>query len=379
MKTVCKADLCAGCMACVDACPKAAIKIVDGLRSLNAVIDEDKCVNCHLCHQVCQQNEAPALLPPQKWYQGWAADQTIRSRGSSGGVATALALSFVKEGGVVCSCAFENGAFGFRLATTEEAVLKSSGSKYVKSNPVGCYKKIKELLQAGKKVLFIGLPCQSAAAQKYIGSKRAENLYTVDLICHGTPSPKLLEKFLKEAGHNLHTLKDISFRNKILFRLGVAGKPLLSSGQKDAYTLAFINGLTYTQNCYRCHYAKTERVSDITLGDSWGSELEIPVQQKGVSLILCQTAKGVALVEGGDLELLPVDLQASVAGNDQLRAPSEKPQQYDVFFDGIAAGRRFRSMVAKCYPKQYYTLQAKHRLKQFARLAKTALGKGKTN
>ena len=76
---------------------------------------------------------------------------------------------------------------------------KFVGSKYVKSNPIGIYSKIEEHLKAKEKVLFIGLPCQVAGLKNYIkrlDKSFQDNLYTVDLICHGTPSPRLLEQFL---------------------------------------------------------------------------------------------------------------------------------------------------------------------------------------
>ena len=359
MKTVCEKNRCAGCMACVDICPKSAITIADELYAYNAVIDEDKCVACNLCHQICQQNQEPELTSPIAWYQGWSADPAIRSRGSSGGVATALALSFVANGGMVCCCLFENGEFRFQLATTPEDVLRSSGSKYVKSNPQGCYQKVKQLLKDNKKVLFIGLPCQVAAMKQYAGSKYADQLFTVDLICHGTPSPQLLKQFLKESKYSIDSIKDIRFRKKVTFQLAVSEKPIMGKGLKDAYTLAFINGLTYTENCYTCRYARKERAADITLGDSWGSEIHIEEQYKGISLILCQTPKGVALAENSGLHLLPVDLNSAIQGNDQLQHPSEKPNCQRRFFKGITAGRRFITMVARCYPKQYAKLQVK--------------------
>ena len=367
MKTVCRIDQCAGCMACVDTCPKAAVEIAQGLGAWNAVINEEKCVDCGLCHRVCPQNEAPAFHEPQKWYQGWAEDEEIHRRGSSGGVATALALAFVKNGGAVCSCVFDNGEFRFRIAEAEAEVLRFAGSKYVKSNPQGCYTEIKALLKAGKKVLFIGLPCQSAAAQKYVGSQYAKELYTVDLICHGTPSVQLLDKFLQEKKYELSSLEELKFRDKCLFQISVKGKPVLTPGLRDAYTLAFTQGLTYTENCYHCPYARKERVSDITLGDSWGSELDEATQKKGLSLILCQTQKGIDLAESSGLKLLPVDLDASVAGNDQLQHPSQKPGCREAFLRGITAGKSFHSLIAKCYPKQYYKIWLKHIL---ARLRK---------
>ena len=89
MTTVCELNKCTGCMACVDICPKNAINIKDSLDAYNAVIDADKCINCNLCHKICQNNNNVELSKPIKWYQGWAEDEDVRSRSSSGGAATA--------------------------------------------------------------------------------------------------------------------------------------------------------------------------------------------------------------------------------------------------------------------------------------------------
>ena len=52
--------------------------------------------------------------------------------------------------------------------------------------------------------------------------------------------------------------------------------------------MAFLCSLMYTDNCYECKYAKLERVSDLTIGDAWGTELTEEMKQ-GVSLALSQT------------------------------------------------------------------------------------------
>lgn len=66
-------------------------------------------------------------------------------------------------------------------------------------------------------MLFIGLPCQVAALNNYIKDKK--NLYTVDLICHGSPSPIILEKYLAENYVDIRKIKDLNFRNKDGFGL----------------------------------------------------------------------------------------------------------------------------------------------------------------
>lgn len=135
MKTVCDVNKCAGCMACVDICPKGAIKIEDSLVAYNAVMDEEKCIDCGACKKVCQKNNPCASTSSVEWYQGWAQDEELRIRCSSGGFAAAISKTFVEDGGMVCSCVFRDGGFTFEFAGKVEELSKFTGSKYVKSNP----------------------------------------------------------------------------------------------------------------------------------------------------------------------------------------------------------------------------------------------------
>lgn len=199
MKTVCENDKCTGCMACIDKCPKNAIIIKDTMVAYNAVINENKCISCGLCEKICQNNAVLKRLEPQVWYQGWCSGEKRRCEGSSGGAAMALAAAFIQKGGKVASCMFYQGEFIFKLVSEEKDLVDFAGSKYVKSNPSGIYTIIKEELKKKVNVLFIGLPCQVAAVKQYVGDNLAEAyLTTIDLICHGTPSPKMLEKFLSQ-------------------------------------------------------------------------------------------------------------------------------------------------------------------------------------
>ena len=141
-------------------------------------------------------------------------------------------------------------------------------------------------------------------------------------------------------------------------------KRISFDAQQDLYTFAFLTSLDYTENCYSCRYATLDRVSDITLGDSWGSELSREEQKKGISLILCQTEKGVELVKSAGFELEEVDLDKAVTANHQLRHPSEMPDKRNTFFESVDRG--FHYAISKCYPKMYY----KRRLKAFLQKTK---------
>ena len=349
MRTVCGKNKCNGCYACISKCSKNAIHIKDNIKTYHAVIDETLCVNCGQCENVCPVNHSVSHSQPVLWRQGWAADEKMRSNASSGGLASALAIGFIHAGGVVCSCVFDNGEFVFDFADTEYDAIKFAGSKYVKSNPDGVYKRINQYLAKGKKVLFIGLPCQVAGVRAY--TKDHALLYTVDLICHGTPSPKTLQMFLREKGLRIEGITDLRFRKKTDFYLSDGNKSIEPPAVRERYTMAFLGALCYTENCYSCEYATTERVSDITLGDSWGSQLPEEEQKKGISLILCQNEKGKELLSLASLHLEDVDVERAVANNRQLNKPSNMPKERNRFFQKVASKNSFTKAVSMCYPR----------------------------
>lgn len=346
MKTVCELNMCNGCMACVEKCHRNAITIKDDLKYYNALIDTKKCVDCGLCTKVCPRENDNDMSKPKWWYQGWA-DSEIREHASSGGAASAIIRAFIKNGGYVASCLFDSGKFVFEVTNEMAVARKFAGSKYVKSNPEKIYGKIQSLLKANQKVLFIGLPCQVAAVNQFIKDKT--NLVTVDLICHGTPSPYLLKKCLQEYGHDINTLTDINFRIKSLYELNRDGKPIAAFHTMDNYLIAFLHSYDYTENCYSCKFATLDRVSDITLGDSWGTELSGEVKN-GVSLILCQSEKGKELIESAGLNLLDVDINNAISHNEQLNKPSKCSKSRDQFFENYNRYNNFGKALVKTAP-----------------------------
>jgi coenzyme F420-reducing hydrogenase beta subunit len=351
-ETVCEKNKCVGCMACLSVCLKDAIQINDSLEAYNAVIDQNKCVNCGRCHVICQNNRDLNLTHPVAWYQGWAADSNVRERASSGGLASALEIGFINKGGIVCSCVFDKGEFRFTIAGMTEELKKFKGSKYVKSNPQGIYDEINKEVRDGKLVLFVGLPCQVEAVRNYVGEKYQSQLYTVDLICHGTPSPILLKDYLKQCGYKIEDIDSITFRKKASFGVRCNDIPTSYPGKVDQYSLAFLCNVDYTENCYSCRFAGINRGSDLTIGDSWGSELSTGEKKKGISLILYQNDKGKKLLEWADVILHDVDLDKAISYNPQLRKPCDKTKKYDIFFSGYHGdfkAKAFEVLTWKCF------------------------------
>lgn len=321
MKTVCNENQCTGCMACVDICAKNAIHIVDAIDAFNAVIDEGKCVNCGMCEKVCQQKNVPQLRSPIIWKQGWTYDDKTRMRSASGGIATELARTFIEKGGKVCSCLFRGGNFVFDIVEDVNRLDCFAGSKYIKSNPIGIYKTIKRELAKETEILFIGLPCQVVALRNYVGDSLSERLTTID------------------------------FRVKGNFQVSEKTRTIATRGVCDRYMISFLTALSYTENCYSCKYAQEKRPGDITLGDSWGTELPENEWKKGISLILCQTEKGITLSESANVKIVDVNVDKAKSHNHQLEHPSKAPKSREKFIKHIKHGMKFNRAVLLALPK----------------------------
>lgn len=110
-----------------------------------------------------------------------------------------------------------------------------------KSSPKTIYIDVDKKLKDGEKVLFIGLPCQVAALRNFTNNH--DNLCTVDLICHGSPSPELLRMYLKEKSVDIKALNELDFREKTLFGLRLSDKNIDFPRIVDMYTYTLVEFL----------------------------------------------------------------------------------------------------------------------------------------
>lgn len=355
MKTVCDFDMCVGCMACVGVCHKNAITIDKSVMAYNAIINEDKCSSCDMCKKICQNNNELDFYDQINVYQGWARDEILRAQGSSGGVATAIMHKFIQDGGIVCSCLYKNDDFVFEFVNKIDEITKFSGSKYVKSNTNNIYQEIIQQLKNQNNVLFVGLPCQVAGLKTLVDENLSRYLYTIDLICHGTPDIKIFKKYVNSQKYDLKSVDKIIFRDKEKYKIYGIKKgermPVVPEGIEDNYLFAFMNGLCLTNNCYYCKFARLKRVSDITLGDSLGSSLQ-KEREQGISLILCQTEKGQGLIQNSNISLNVVDLDNAIKNNQQLSHPITMPNNRDRFFRILEKVKSFSITMLFLYPKR---------------------------
>ena len=141
----------------------------------------------------------------------------------------------------------------------------------MQSNTENTYEIVRDLLKDGKKVLYSGCPCQIAGLYSFIGEKN-DNLFTIDLICHGVPSTKILQKYLKDS-YDCKEIKRLDFRDKSVFGWSTEMNIYMNNGEevhtrasKDSFYQAFLSNLSLNPNCENCQFSRLPRQGDISIG-----------------------------------------------------------------------------------------------------------------
>lgn len=362
---VCDIQKCTGCEVCTQVCPHSAISMQpDEEGFLHPSISNDKCVTCGICQFRCPVNTPPIKIKTNKVYSGWSNDEHIRMGSSSGGAFTEIAKLILARGGVVFGVTMDEKQQARHISIEKESELSMlRGSKYVQSIIGNSYKKAKYFLDAKREVLFSGTPCQIAGLQNFL-HKKYDNLTTVDIICHGVPSPKVfedyktyIEKIIKERIH------DIKFRCKksswIFFNMGINRQveengninySYIGNYYADPYIRGFLRDNILRPNCHHCQYTSVDRVSDFTIADWWGYKEESKEDKdfdcKGVSLVMCNNAKASFMVKHLDMRLKERTLEEAIKTNRPLRHPFPEPKTRNEFWKDYAQ-MNFQDIVNK--------------------------------
>lgn len=346
---------CSSCGACANICVRGAISMMlDAGGFYRPVVDFEKCVQCGACVNVCPwenavENPNSADVSP-KTFAAFAKDEAVRLQSSSGGIFTVLAERILDNGGVVVGVAqLDKAHFGHIVVDNKADLAKLRGSKYVQADVGLVYREIRSLLKAGRKVLFSGTPCQVAGLYAVLGNTAVSaDLFTVDVVCHGTPSVKVFEKYVAEIEKDKSAfVKSTRFRDKRngwrLFSMTlslntVSGDCFQFSKtlREDRFMRVFLQNICLNKSCFDCHYGKLPRIADITLGDYWNIAKVHPQMDddKGISVVLLNTAHGKALFDSVSFQMTLCDsmVEYAIAGNHCIiRSSKPHPKRADFF------------------------------------------------
>jgi len=340
---------CCGCTACQSVCSQNAITMKpDNFGFLYPEVDQTRCIDCGLCDKVCAFNDdydKSLNLSEPFACAARHKDMTEMMKSRSGGVFAALSDYVLENDGIVYGVGY-TGHFvvTHKRATTKEERDEFRGSKYVQSDLTGIFRQVKEDLKRGLMVMFSGTPCQTSGLNSYVGKKLREKLYLVDVVCHGVPGPKMWEDYLiwleKKYGRKI---EGVDFRDKVHFGWRAHVESYKFEGLNNVisvrdFTNTFYKHIAFRHSCGNCHFCNLTRPSDVTIADYWGSErtdAHFNADNKGCSLVLCNTEKGLDLFEiiKDKLNVIPSKLENVMQRN--LQQPSEfhpKRQEFEVYY-----------------------------------------------
>ena len=303
--------LCCGCKVCKSICPVNAIFFKNDEEGFwYPSIDVTKCIECNKCRVFCplSNNNLENIKEENQTYAAYSKSKKVLDNSTSGGIFTHISDLIFDDDGVVFGHSYdENLKCICKIARTKEERNTFRGSKYVQSDMNDVYIEIKNEVKTGKKVLVTGTPCQIEAVKNYFANKIPENLFTIDIVCHGVPSPQIFSEYI-----NLQECKigkkiiNIKFRDKkngwsTPYRIfeysdGTSSCELLNN---DAFNNLFLGiDCILRPSCFSCKYTGKKRISDISIADFWGIQnknIDMFNDDKGVSLVLVNNDKGKLL------------------------------------------------------------------------------------
>lgn len=343
---------CCGCTACASICPVNAIEMrPDEEGFLYPQVNAQRCISCGKCERVCpilQKLETDGTI--EQAYALRTRSKEDLKISTSGGFTKPVAKWVFENGGVFCGATYDDDwrVYHACFESLGEEFDKTLGSKYVQSDVQSVFSQIKLILDEGRWVCFVGTTCQVYALKNYLMDDY-EKLVTIDLVCHGTPSPKLWKKYIEyqEVKYDAK-IKDINFRYKtygyhsgtmrILFDNGAE---YTASARTDLFLKCFFSEIASRPSCYQCVFKTKKRASDFTIFDCWSMEKLVRKQRdddRGYTNVLIQSPKARMIFEKirDEYFAYAVDVDRTVRYDGLMVERSAKPHPLRyMFYDGL--------------------------------------------
>ncbi len=383
MTEICSFDTCTACGACLQICPTKCIVMKENDEGfMYPYIDKDRCVDCKKCIRTCPVINENAGFKKAQFYMAWHKDRNVLKHSSSGGVFTALAEYVLSRGGVVIGAELDKTSRRVNHISIENiaGLDRLRFSKYYQSDTGDVYNETANYLRNGRYVLFSGTSCQIAGLYTVLGDMKDNGrLITVDVLCHGVASKKVIDAYIKSKEKRYKKkIKNYFFRTKCedaRWKSGGGmklefedGSTLVTDKPVDTFFIGFNCCAFLRESCYKCRYCGTERLADFTIADFWGvTEERVSKEQMedGVSLMLVNTGKAKKILgelRGGLVyeEILP---EEAIPYNLALTRPNARPPQRDTFFDDLRSCD-YDKLIKKYFYKTYINNLIRKNIKQ---------------
>lgn len=341
---------CCGCATCAQACPKHCIEMREDMEGfLYPHVKVDKCINCGICEKLCPvSNKEQKLKDELQAFAAYNLDEVERMQSSSGGIFSLLAKQVLLAKGVVFGAAMSEDCYSVHHIKVEslDDLHRLRGSKYLQSDTGTTYVQAQQELEKDRMVLYSGTPCQIGGLKAYL-RKEYDNLICIDVICHGTPSPKLWKKYVRYRENCAGAaVQQTFFRHKkygwkmfaVLFEFtnSTTYKQILF---KDLFIQMFLQNICLRPSCYSCAFKATQDKADISLADLWGAEAICPEldDDKGLSLVLIHSAKGRKVYNSikNDVVSKQVEIGRIILSNRAITESCAKPDIRDSFMEDM--------------------------------------------
>ena len=306
MINITKKTDCCGCSACSSICSRNAIVMASDTEGfLYPKVNMDLCSDCGLCERVCPiLNKNDERFFQQKAYLVQNKNKQILKESTSGGAFTAIAESVINRGGMVFGAAFDSDFNVIHLSAESISDLaKFRNSKYVQSNVGYTFRQVRDVLKSGRLVCYSGTPCQIEGLISFL-MKDYDNLLTIDIVCHATPSPLIWNKYKRLISEG-NDIISASFRDKRQYGYDYSQMSVYTTDKQyyegvytDPFLRAFFSNLSDRPSCYKCAFKKRYRVSDVTIWDcfeahKFDKRLD---NNSGVTRVLTHSEKGEKLI-----------------------------------------------------------------------------------
>ena len=355
---------CSGCSACYAICPKHCITMrPDKEGYLYPSVDVNLCINCGACDKVCPFKKPFTVNSDNTLaFAVQNKDEIIRMQSASGGAFSAFATVVLNKGGIVFGGCFDKD---FNVChdgvSTIDDLKRLRCSKYVQSDMGNTFSKVKTLLKEDRLVLFSGTPCQVEGLNSYL-RRKYDNLITLDLVCHGTPSPGLWKKYLAwNSIQEKSPITYVSFRDKHFGYAGSTmaigfenGKTKYQNRAIQFFKYTFFQDLNSRPSCFKCHFKTIQRNADITLYDCWHVNAfdKSMDDDRGTTMVLLHSDKGQKLFEEAQpsIRFCKADVNKAIDLDGIMAIKSTTPNpKREQFFNDVNT-LPFEQLIEKYFP-----------------------------